>query len=201
LNDLSARQSELNVSNRTIVDQLVIKKEQTLELIAGIPSQSVSAFKVRHHGDLHLGQMLIVKDDILIIDFEGEPQRPPEERRRKRAAARDVAGVIRSIDYAATAALSRAEQVTTEGHDKIVAALDTWRDRSTAAFLAGYWENMTDQRLWPPEQELAERVLDFFLLEKAFYEIDYELANRPDWLHVPLMGVWRILSKHESAQS
>ena len=201
LDDLSARHSHLNGINRTIVDNLIGRKKETLKLIAGVAPSSVAAFKIRHHGDLHLGQMLIVKDDILIIDFEGEPQRPPEERRRKRAAARDVAGVIRSIDYAATAALSRAEQVTTEGHDKIVAALDTWRDRSTTAFLAGYRENMTDQRLWPVEHELAERVLDFFLLEKAFYEIDYELANRPDWLNVPLMGVWRILSKHESTQS
>jgi maltose alpha-D-glucosyltransferase/alpha-amylase len=145
--------------------------------------------------------MLIVKDDILIIDFEGEPQRSLEERRRKRPAARDVAGVVRSIDYAATAALARATAISGEGQAKVEKALDTWRERATAAFLAGYRETMTDHRLWPEEADLAERLLDFFLLEKAFYEIDYELANRPAWLHVPLAGVWRILAKQESSKS
>jgi maltose alpha-D-glucosyltransferase/alpha-amylase len=145
--------------------------------------------------------MLIVKDDILIIDFEGEPQRPLDERRTKRPTARDVAGVIRSIDYAATAALMRAAAIGGEGQEKVVRALDIWRERSTAAFIVGYRETMTDPRLWPAEPEIADAMLDFFLLEKGFYEIDYELANRPDWLHVPLAGVWRILSKSESSRS
>jgi maltose alpha-D-glucosyltransferase/alpha-amylase len=201
LDDLAGRRSELKTDDITIVDQLNVRRQETLEQIASLLPASIDMTKIRHHGDLHLGQMLIVKDDILILDFEGEPQRSLEERRQKRAVARDVAGVIRSIDYAATAAFARATAISSEGREKVVHALDTWRERTTAAFLAGYRETMTDARLWPAEPELADRVLDFFLLEKAFYEIDYELANRPHWLHVPLLGVWRILSTHESSRS
>jgi maltose alpha-D-glucosyltransferase / alpha-amylase len=88
--------------------------------------------KIRHHGDFHLGQMLIVKDDVFIIDFEGEPRRSIEDRRRKAPAARDVAGLIRSIDYSATAALERALK---SAPDEQGTALDGWREHSVAAFL------------------------------------------------------------------
>jgi maltose alpha-D-glucosyltransferase/alpha-amylase len=201
LSELEKCRSELKAEDVAILDRLISRKEQTIEKIASVLPTSIQASKIRHHGDLHLGQMLIVKDDILIIDFEGEPQRPLDERRTKRPTARDVAGVIRSIDYAATAALMRAAAIGGEGQEKVVRALDIWRERSTAAFIVGYRETMTDPRLWPAEPEIADAMLDFFLLEKGFYEIDYELANRPDWLHVPLAGVWRILSKSESSRS
>jgi maltose alpha-D-glucosyltransferase / alpha-amylase len=200
LDDLAERHSELKADDIAILDQLNSRRQEALERITSLLPPSIDVSKIRHHGDLHLGQMLIVKDDILILDFEGEPQRSLEERRQKRPAARDVTGVIRSIDYAATAAFVRAIAISSEGREKVVHALNTWRERTIAAFLAGYRETMTDARLWPAEPELAERILDFFLLEKAFYEIDYELANRPHWLHVPLSGVWRILSKHESSR-
>jgi maltose alpha-D-glucosyltransferase/alpha-amylase len=139
--------------------------------------------------------MLIVKDDIFIIDFEGEPRRPLAERRRKAPAARDVAGLIRSIDYSATAALERALKVAPDEQGKLGAALAEWRDRAAAAFLDTYHEIMTNQRLWPADPHAAEQMLNFFLLEKALYEIEYELAHRPEWLRVPLTGVLRILSQ------
>jgi maltose alpha-D-glucosyltransferase/alpha-amylase len=145
--------------------------------------------------------MLIVKDDIFIIDFEGEPRRTLAERRGKAPAARDVAGLIRSIDYSATAALERALKVAPDEDGKLAAALAEWRDRSVAAFLGAYRETMTDQRLWPADPNAAERMLDFFLLEKAIYEIEYELAHRPDWLRVPLTGMLRILSHHTNEAS
>ena len=81
------------------------------------------------------------------------------------------------------------------------AALAEWRDRATAAFLAAYREAMTDPRLWPADPQAAERMLNFFLLEKAFYEIEYELAHRPDWLRVPLTGMLRILSQQPNEAS
>jgi maltose alpha-D-glucosyltransferase/alpha-amylase len=155
--------------------------------------------KIRHHGDFHLGQMLIVKDDVFIIDFEGEPRRSIEERRRKAPAARDVAGLIRSIDYSATAALERALKSAPDEQGKLARALDGWREHSVAAFLAAYRQAQTDAKLWPPSPEDADRLLDFFLLEKAFYEIEYELAHRPDWLRVPLAGTWRILTRSEAS--
>ncbi len=154
-------------------------------------------FNIRHHGDFHLGQMLIAKDDIFIIDFEGEPRRSLPERRRKAPAARDVAGLIRSIDYAATAALERARKVEADDNGIAATALNQWRKRSTATFLNAYHTNMTDSRLWPSEPIASARILDFFLLEKAFYEIEYELAHRPDWLRVPLAGALRVLSQQQ----
>jgi maltose alpha-D-glucosyltransferase/alpha-amylase len=139
--------------------------------------------------------MLIVKDDIFIIDFEGEPRRSLHERRRKAPAARDVAGLIRSIDYSTTAALDRALKVAPDEQGKLTAALASWRDRSVTAFLAAYREHMSDSRLWPADAAAADQVLAFFLLEKAFYEIDYEIAHRPDWIRVPLKGALQILSQ------
>jgi maltose alpha-D-glucosyltransferase/alpha-amylase len=139
--------------------------------------------------------MLIVKDDIFIIDFEGEPRRSIIERRRKAPAARDVAGLVRSIDYSVTAALDRALKVAPDDQGKLALALADWRDRATATFLAAYREIMAGQPLWPADPEAAERMLNFFLLEKAFYEIEYELAHRPDWLRVPLTGMLRILAQ------
>ena len=121
--------------------------------------------------------------------------------RRKAPAARDVAGLIRSIDYSATAALERALKVTPDEQGKLGAALAEWRERSAAAFLAAYRETMTNRRLWPAKRQAAEQVLNFFLVEKAFYEVEYELAYRPDWLRVPLTGVLRILSQQANEAS
>jgi maltose alpha-D-glucosyltransferase/alpha-amylase len=144
---------------------------------------------------------LTVKDDIFIIDFEGEPRRVLDERRRKAPAARDVAGLIRSIDYSTTAALERALKVTPDEQGKLGAALAEWRERSAAAFLGAYHEVMGHARLWPADRRAAEQMLNFFLLEKAFYEIEYELAHRPDWLRVPLTGVLRILAQQTGEAS
>src|SRR5439155_11556854 len=158
----------------------------------------IGAMKIRHHGDFHLGQMLIVKDDVFIIDFEGEPRRSLDERCRKAPAARDVAGLLRSIDYSATAALDRALKIAPDEHGKIAQALDDWRRRAVDAVLDAYHERLSDPRLWPADRQQADRLLDFFLLEKAFYEIEYELAYRPDWLRVPIAGALRILSQSEA---
>ena len=149
--------------------------------------RDIDGLNIRHHGDFHLGQMLIVKDDVFIIDFEGEPRRTIAERRRKAPAARDVAGLIRSIDYSTTAALDRALKVAPDEHGRLASALADWRDRATAAFLTAYRETMADQPLWPADPAgRRSGCSNFFLLEKAFYEIEYELAHRPDWLRVPL---------------
>jgi maltose alpha-D-glucosyltransferase/alpha-amylase len=110
------------------------------------------------------------------------------------------AGLIRSIDYSATAALERALKSAPDEHGKIVRALEGWREQSVAAFLSAYRSSLNDTRLWPQSPQDADRLLDFFLLEEAFYEIEYELAHRPDWLRVPLAGTWRILSRSDVAR-
>jgi maltose alpha-D-glucosyltransferase/alpha-amylase len=199
LDDLVRRRSDLTDNDRELIDNLLSSRGSLPALLHELLPESVDAAKIRHHGDFHLGQMLIAKDDVFIIDFEGEPRRSIDDRRRKAPAARDVAGLIRSIDYSATAALERALKSAPDEQGKIARALAGWRDASVAAFLAGYRRSLSDARLWPQSVQDADRLLDFFLLEKAFYEIEYELAHRPDWLRVPLAGTWRILSRSERA--
>jgi maltose alpha-D-glucosyltransferase / alpha-amylase len=184
-------------NDRQLVDALLSYRDLLPARLRELLPETVDVIKIRHHGDFHLGQMLIVKDDVSIIDFEGEPRCSIEDRRRKAPAARDVAGLIRSIDYSATAALERALKSAPDEHGKLARALEDWREHSVAAFLSAYRQSLSDTRLWPRSPEDAERLLDFFLLEKAFYEIEYELAHRPDWLRVPLAGTWRILSRSE----
>jgi maltose alpha-D-glucosyltransferase/alpha-amylase len=195
---LKQRRETVKDTDRSLIDQVLVQRAVLRDLGALLPP-AIDSLKIRIHGDFHLGQMLIVKDDIFIIDFEGEPRRTLAERRRKAPAARDVAGLIRSIDYSATAALVRALKVAPDEQGKLGGALVEWRERSTAAFLAGYREFMTDQRLWPTDPQTSMQMLNFFLLEKTLYEIEYELAHRPDWLRVPLTGMIRILSKQNEA--
>jgi maltose alpha-D-glucosyltransferase/alpha-amylase len=198
LGDLARLRSDL-ANDRQLIDALLSYRESLPLRLRELLPETIHAMKIRHHGDFHLGQMLIVKDDISIIDFEGEPRRSLEDRRRKAPAARDVAGLIRSIDYSATAALERALKSAPDEHGKLAHALEDWREHSVAAIMSAYRSSLSDTRLWPQSIEAADRLLDFFLLEKAFYEIEYELAHRPDWLRVPLAGTWRILSRSEGA--
>jgi maltose alpha-D-glucosyltransferase / alpha-amylase len=133
--DLAQRRSELSEHDRQLVDALLSYRERLPARLRELLPETVDAMKIRHHGDFHLGQMLIVKDDVSIIDFEGEPRRSIEDRRRKAPAARDVAGLIRSIDYSATAALERALKSAPDEHGKLARALEAWREHSAAARL------------------------------------------------------------------
>jgi maltose alpha-D-glucosyltransferase/alpha-amylase len=199
---LRRRRDTLANTDRLLVDQALAQHGGTLRTrLNELLPPDAYGLKIRHHGDFHLGQMLVVKDDIFIIDFEGEPRRPLSERRGKAPAARDVAGLIRSIDYSATAALQRAQTVASDETGKVEAALTFWRDRAINTFLAAYRGLMAQAPLWPAEPQAAENMLNFFLLEKALYEIEYEMAYRPDWLRVPLTGMLRILSQHRNEAS
>ncbi len=196
---LRQRRDSLKEADRPLVDRLLALQESLPDRLNRMLPREIDGLNIRHHGDLHLGQLLIVKDDIFIIDFEGEPRRTIAERRRKAPAARDVAGLIRSIDYSATAAYERALRVGSDDQNRLAAALAEWRDRAVDAFLASYRETTANQRFWPAGPAAADQILNFFLLEKAFYEVEYELSHRPDWLRVPLTGIIRILSQQPDA--
>jgi len=140
---------------------------------------------IRHHGDYHLGQALWTdEEDWLILDFEGEPARSVPERRRKRSPLRDVAGMLRSFAYAASAAKLQ------RGIDPP----DGWEDACRVAFLEGYLA-IADPTLLPSGEQAIERLLTVFELEKAVYELRYELGNRPDWVGIPIAGIQRMLEK------
>ena len=138
---------------------------------------------IRHHGDFHLGQTLWAKDDWVILDFEGEPARSLPERRRKRSPLRDVAGMLRSFAYAASAA-----EVL-----RGVSPPSDWEERAREQFLDGYRETI-DTSLVPSGTSM-DKLLRVFELEKAVYELRYELNNRPEWVRIPVAGIMRMLEE------
>jgi maltose alpha-D-glucosyltransferase/alpha-amylase len=192
---LRQRRETLREADRPLADQLLALQPALPDLLETLLSREADVASIRCHGDLDLTQLLIVKDDIFIVDFEGAPRSSIAERRRKLPAARDIAGLVRSIDYSATSALERALEVAHDENGRLGAALGEWRDRAAAAFLAAYHEAMTDRRLWPSDPNAADGLLTFFLLEKALNEIEHELSFRPEWLRVPLIGIIRMLSQ------
>jgi maltose alpha-D-glucosyltransferase/alpha-amylase len=191
--------TRIGQADAPLVERLLSERSSLRDRVAALLPAPERILNIRHHGDFHLGQMLIVKEDIFIIDFEGEPRRTLAERRMKAPAARDVAGLIRSIDYSVSAALERSLKGKADDSGLLQTALAQWRDQSTDTFLTSYRAAMTDARLWPADPAAADNLLRFFLLEKAFYEIEYELAHRPDWLRVALSGALRVLGQREPA--
>jgi maltose alpha-D-glucosyltransferase/alpha-amylase len=152
--------------------------------------------KIRHHGDFHLGQVLIAKDDAYILDFEGEPRRTLEERRAKAPPARDVAGFVRSIDYAVSAAIEGVPDLNPNDRTALMLQLRGLAERMSEAYWESYRETLGgDNRLWPTDEGETRQLLDHFLLEKAMYEIEYELTNRPAWAPIPLEATLRILEQ------
>jgi maltose alpha-D-glucosyltransferase / alpha-amylase len=166
-----------------------------LDVIDRLAAAAPGALKTRIHGDFHLGQVLVSSGDAYIIDFEGEPRRPLAERRGKTSPLRDVAGLLRSFDYAVAVAAARsagAAQVDAPGWSAI---LDRFAEDAGNAFLAAYRAgHAASEHRWVGEDgETA--LLDLFLIEKAAYEICYEAANRPAWLGIPLNGLARIADR------
>ncbi len=142
---------------------------------------------IRHHGDFHLGQTLWAEGDWVILDFEGEPARSLPERRRKRSALRDIAGMLRSFAYAASAASLLRGVEPPPG----------WEERARERFLDGY-QSTIDATLVPTGSSM-EKLLTVFELEKAVYELRYELNNRPAWVKIPVAGIARMLEEEVPA--
>ena len=176
-------------SPRQQAQALLARRDQILERIAHLPPTATTGVCTRLHGDFHLGQVLVAGGDVFIIDFEGEPMRSLEERRGKHSPLRDVAGMLRSFAYAAASV--RAELAT----DADVAWLDRWAAAMSATFLDAYRARAGDCPSLPADPADAERLLQLFLLEKALYELRYELANRPEWLPIPINGILELLDR------
>jgi maltose alpha-D-glucosyltransferase/alpha-amylase len=178
---------------RDFAASLLASRDDVLERLR-VPHEAADrgVTNTRYHGDYHLGQVLVVADDFRIVDFEGEPARPLAERRQKSSPLRDVAGMLRSISYAAVAALRGASTDRAEDTSALEPLAREWEQRSVDAFLSGYREAIAGSPNYPAD-DVANRLLELFVLEKAFYEISYELANRPSWVRIPLEGIRRIL--------
>jgi maltose alpha-D-glucosyltransferase/alpha-amylase len=161
----------------------------------GALSLPIHAMRTRIHGDYHLGQVLRTKSDFVIIDFEGEPARPIAERRAKRSPLQDVAGMLRSFHYAAFAPLLGENKMQTEDARKMSNWAESWNVWVADRFLAKYFETAGSASYLPRSREEMQIILDLHLLEKAIYELGYELNNRPTWVGIPLQGISKLLSE------
>lgn len=180
----------------TLAREVLARESEISQRFAGIRGHRISARRTRIHGDYHLGQVLHTGNDFVIIDFEGEPARPLSERRIKRSPLRDVASMIRSYHYASHAVLH-------DSHDggplrpEDIPGLRPWSHIwylwVSAAFLGAYMTTAKDASFAPSDPDDFQTLLDVFLLEKALYEIGYELNNRPDWVGIPLQGILDLL--------
>ena len=147
------------------------------------------ATRIRCHGDYHLGQVLRQGTDWILIDFEGEPLRPLSERQEKHSPLKDVAGMLRSLAYAAMHVLYSRDETRAAERAGLTARLHAWQEWTQAAFLHGYRDRAAGASFLPAREKHLELLLTSFLLHKAFYETGYELNNRPDWLRIPLEGI------------
>jgi trehalose synthase-fused probable maltokinase len=138
---------------------------------------------IRTHGDYHLGQVLLSGDRWIVVDFEGEPSRTLAQRRQKRSPLRDVAGMLRSFAYVASAVPLQGGSLP-----------DDWEERARTSFLGGYLRTV-DRGLLPAGEELIAKLLSIFELEKSLYELRYELDNRPEWVEIPVRSIARLLDE------
>jgi trehalose synthase-fused probable maltokinase len=164
-----------------------------LERFGALLELPLASLRIRRHGDYHLGQVLWTGRDFVITDFEGEVARPLTERRAKSSALRDIAGMVRSFHYAAGAALMEGKTSGAEERTLLELAAGAWATWAAALFMGSYLDLAGRAPFVPPSRAELEGLLDAHLLEKAVYEIGYELNNRPDWLTIPLDGVLGIV--------
>lgn len=187
---LAARRGALPDDLLAMVETLLAARERIAARIAGLERLAqAGVLLTRYHGDYHLGQVLVSERGFLILDFEGEPLRPLAERRAHGSPLKDVAGMLRSLSYAAQSSLRAA---TRRDVDLAPWAL-AWEGEARSALLQGYRAVVQDAPFVPRDAETFSAALAAFELEKALYELRYELNNRPDWLPIPLAGIQRLL--------
>jgi trehalose synthase-fused probable maltokinase len=172
-------------------DDLLAQDAGVLAIFRTVLDIEQGGRRIRCHGDYHLGQVLWTGADYIVTDFEGEPARPLHERRMKHSPLYDVAGMLRSFDYASWTALAndRAKAM----REKLEPWTTYWSRRVRAHLLATYLSHVKDARCLPPSSKDAAQLLTVYELEKAVYELGYELNNRPDWVRIPLKGIKEII--------
>lgn len=191
--DLLATQLDLLPSTaRLDAERVVAARQRLREHVIRLASIPLHAVKTRHHGDYHLGQVLLTERDFVIVDFEGEPARSLEERRAKGSPLRDVSGMLRSFAYAGAVALDKATSERPQDRARLAPVIEAWLRDTEHAFTESYREVARQTSGYPqgPDADAAiDNLVALFALEKALYEVRYELSNRPDWLRIPLAGV------------
>ena len=194
LQALTAMRTSVSDDLRPMAEQLLQLRDTLVERIRCGPPLEFVASKIRIHGDYHLGQVLWSEGDFYILDFEGEPARPLEERRLKQSPLKDVAGMIRSFEYAAYAGLFALIASRRSEHARLAAWARVWHQSVSAAFRRAYFDVIGDSLFVPRLEQDRDALLRLFVLEKALYELNYELNNRPDWARIPLSGILDLLN-------
>jgi maltose alpha-D-glucosyltransferase/alpha-amylase len=199
LGSLQRALGDLGEADRSLAERMAGSAAAIRQRLRDLAAAPLQASKTRLHGDYHLGQVLVARDDFYILDFEGEPARPLEERRAKMSPMKDVAGMLRSFDYAASTIAERLCERHAGRADLIRGLANGWRRAADRAFLDAYAATIRYPE-GPPDVETQNRLLEFFLIEKALYEISYEAANRPRWLRLPLGGLAELIDAQSDAQ-
>jgi len=188
---------KLPVEVRQEAEEILGMKDEILTVLKRIYRKKIDVAKIRIHGDYHLGQVLFTGKDFVILDFEGEPALSYSERRLKRSAIRDVAGMVRSFHYAAYASLFLDNQIREEDLMKLLPFAEQWYHYMSGFFMEGYLKTIKQTKIVPEDKEDLEVLLQTFLLQKAIYELNYELNNRPGWVMIPLRGIKLIMQANK----
>ncbi len=194
---LSAHSEQLPEAGRDLAIFVVSQAPRLHQLLGEDTPLSIKGLRTRTHGDYHLGQVLVTQNDFVIIDFEGEPTRSFAERRRKYSPLRDVAGLLRSLNYAAYTASANVRGVQELAYGELSPLMRAWEEIAAGRFLSAYEEASAGSSLWPSFAE-ARSWLRLLMLEKALYELRYEIEKRPQWVHVPLRGLADFVEEHRA---
>lgn len=173
--------------------QMIVQRGAILERLQAVRTIAPGVVRIRCHGDYHLGQLLWCENNFVLLDFEGEPMRPLADRRRKQSPLKDVAGMLRSLSYAAYAALFTFTRTRPEDFSRLEPWAIFWQHWVSVSFLRTYLATAAGASFVPPQRQDLVTLLDALVFDKALYELHYELNNRLDWLRIPLQGVLRLL--------
>jgi maltose alpha-D-glucosyltransferase/alpha-amylase len=182
----------LAAERQDLARKVLAARPQVMDAFGRLLERLLPTVKIRIHGDYHLGQVLWTGKDVVILDFEGEPARALSERKLKRSPLRDVAGMIRSFHYAFHSAWPESLALKAEDRRHLEPWAELWPERMSATFLEAYLEAARGAAFLP-EQKDWELLLRVYLMEKAVYELGYELNNRPDWVGIPMLGILGLL--------
>ena len=191
---LEASLNRFDERKRAFAREVLERRQELIRHFDDLRHLPGGAARIRCHGDYHLGQVLVTEGDVVIIDFEGEPARPLNSRRVKCSPLRDVAGMLRSFSYAALTGLGAATVTRPEDYDRLAPWADFWETWAGSVFLRAYLTAVRDAAILPANVDDLDLLLQGFILDKALYELGYELNNRPDWVHIPLSGILRLRS-------
>lgn len=169
------------------------RQEAIFDRLGAVASTEFGGLRTRVHGDYHLGQVLRTGSDFVILDFEGEPARPLAERRGKQSPLKDVAGMLRSFSYAAFAGLTRFTDRKPQDVERLEPWAGLWERVVSAEFLKAYRLVVSGSPIVPSQPSAFQALLEAYVLDKAFYELVYELNNRPTWVRIPLHGILSLM--------